>query len=471
MADKKGNLMNVQKISINTTMPIYMSNNDREFGLPKYGVRYSAPLSCDTVSFQSKKGKGRKAMQALKAAMRAAEKKAEELVDEFSGRVTEKELPAKQKIWKINKGDAETIHSMVLKPQTYIRNFIHNLYDDLLYSEKISKNPILEIHDREKSVESIIEKSATRKWTSIQEILDNMTDLNGVKIVTRKKSGKDEMDYILDRLIPMIKTGQLELKEIEIKRPAAIRDLSPKKQEEYDYASMPMLKKLVAVQEGVWNTKKTSKENIRKVFFGKPQYTPGNYCALHLLLNLPNKEARVFEAQFMGAYVGAGKELDDILFKIMDGKHVDKKYTRIKKFFEELKADTTGAKERFMQYRKEALLALREKELREASSNKSTARNIKLFISAEKYNITPEYDLNNLMDLKIDCDNKSTIAKRAIETKRLNEAEVKAEEFRKIEELVEKETKEPISTKKVLDKFWGKFNSKKSKDRNRKKLF
>lgn len=460
--------MNVQKISVNTTVPMNMSNYDREFGMPKYGIKYSFPLTCDTVSFQGGK-KGRKALQILKQAAKAAERKVEEFAEDV-GLVTVKELPAEQKIWKINKRDAEEIHSKILKPQAYIRNFIHNLYDDLLYSEKSLKNPILEIHDREKSVESIIEKSATRKWTNIQEILDNMTDLNGIKIVTRKKAGKEEMDYILDRLVPMIKTGQLELKEIEIKRPAAIKHLSAKEQAQYDYASMPMLKKLIEVQEGVWNTKKTAKENIRKVNFGKPQYTPGNYCALHLLLDLPNKDARVFEAQFMGAYVGAGKDLDDILFKILDGKHVNKKYTRIKKLFEELKADTTGAKDRFMQYRKDALFALREKELREATANKSMGKNIKLFISAEKYNLTPEYDLNNLMDLKIDCDNKSAIAKRALETKRMNEAEEKIEELRKIEEQHKKEKHETISTKHMLDRLLEKFGSRKNKNKDKKKI-
>lgn len=464
--------MNIQKISFSITTPVRVSDNygTTQYAMQKKGTARTAPPAFDTVSFQGKRGKGRKALQALKAALKAAEKKAEEIAEDV-GLVTVKELPAEQKIWKINKGDAQFIHESILKPQAYIRNFIHNLYDDLVYSEKNTKNPIAEIHDREKSIESIIEKSATRKWTSVQEILDNMTDLNGVKIVARKKATKNEMDYILDRLVPMIKTGQLELKEIEIKRPESIRNLSAKEQEKYDYASMQMLKKLVEIQEGVWNTKKTSKENIRKVSLGKPQYTKGNYCALHLLLDLPTKDARVFEAQFMGAYVGAGKDLDDILFKIMDGKHVDKKYARIKKLFEELKADTTGAKDRFMQYRKDALLALREKEIHEASMNKSIGKNVKLFISAEKYNLTPEYDLNNLMDLKNDCDIKSAAAKRAAETKKMNEVEARIEELRKIEEIAEKESKSPLSPKEMVDKLLEKFGSKKTKERNRAKLF
>lgn len=462
--------MNIQKIGLNMTTSLCVSNrtDDNRTLLLNYGLKMQSPLHQDTVSFQGKKG--RKALQALKAAMKAAEKKAEELAEDV-GLVTVKELPAEQKIWKINKKDAEEIYSIILKPQSYIKSFIHNLYDDLIYSEKDTKNPILEIHDRPKSVDSIIEKSATRKWRSIKEILENMTDLNGIKIVTRKKAGKDEMDFILDRLVPMIKTGQLELKEIEIKRPEAIKLLSAKEQEKYDYASASMLKKLVEIQESVWNTKKTSKENIRRVTFGKPQYTKGNYCALHLLLDLPTKEARVFEAQFMGAYVGAGKELDDILFKIMDGKHVDNKYNRIKKLFEELKADTTGAKDRFMQYRKDALFALREKELKEESMGKAIGKNVKLFISAEKYNLTPEYDLNNLMELKIDCDNKSAIAKRTLEAKKVNEEEQIIEELCKKGADVKKETERLSSTKQILGKFFGKINSKNYKDKNRKKLF
>ena len=452
--------MNIQKISLNTTMSVCMSDNDRKLHMPKYSITKTSPIACDTVSFQAKRG--RKTLQALKAAVKAAEKKAEELVEELSGCVTEKKLPSEQKSeWKINQDLAERVHNSILKPQAYIRNFIHNLYDDLLYSEKSPKNPILEIHDREKSVYSISEKAATRMWSSEKEIWDNMTDLNGVKVVGRKKAGKFEMDYILDRLIPMIKTGQLELKEIEIKRPADIKHLTPKEQEKYDYASMPMLKKLVEVQEGVWNTKKTSKENIRKVSFGKPQYTSGNYCALHLLLDFPNNKARIFEAQFMGAYVGAGKDLDDIIFKIKDGKYVDKKYARIKELYEDLKADTTGALERFEQYRKKALLALREKEIREAFANKTTGKNINLFISAEKYNLPPEYDLTNLMALKEDCDKKSKAAKKAVESRRINNAEKRINELSKIEELIEKEKKGPITTKLMLDKLLEKFGSKK----------
>ena len=454
--------MNIEKINLGKiTAYDGQKSSHSNIAVPKYGLRMAAPLTSDCVTFEGKRS--RKALQILKETLRIAEEKAAELEEESF--VTVKELPAEQKGWKINKQDALRIHTKILKPQAYIKNFIHNLYDDLICSEKNPKNPILEIHDRPKSVDSIIEKSATIKVKTIEEVLNTITDLNGVKIVTRKKAGKDDMDFILDRLIPMIKTGQLELKEIEVKRPEAIKTLSPKQQEEYDYASLGMLKKLVEVQEGHWNTKNTSKENIRKVKFGKPQYTKGNYCALHMLLDLPNKEARIFEAQFMGAYVGTGKDLDDILFKLLDGKQVNKKYKPFKTLIDDLKEDNTGALERFKQYKKAALLALREREIQEAKNNKTTSKNAPLFISAAKYNLPPEYDMNNLMELKKECDGKAAIASKNLEEAR----KVKKEKAEAAIESEQSKHRTPLLSKETLHTLMEKFGTKRSKDANRMK--
>ena len=458
--------MNIQKISLNSALTwnaVKYTDNDNTSN-SKYGLKMSAPLVHDTVSFGIRKG--RKTLQAARYAARAAAEKAAALEEEIDkNAVTNKELPAEQKIWKINKKDAEYIHSQILKPQIYIRNFIHNLFDDLIYSEKNPRNPIMEIHDREKKVPSIIEKTATLKLRSVQEVFDNVTDLNGVKIVMRKKAGQDEMDFVLDRFVPMIKTGQTELKEIEVKLPVAVKSLPMKEQEKYIYASMGMLKRLIEVQEGVWNTKNTSKENIRKVVF-RIQYTKGNYCALHMLFDFPNnKELRVFEAQFMGAYEGEGKDLDDIVFKLLDGKEVDKKYHKIKKLIEDLKADKTGAIDRFKQYRKDAILGLRERERHENATQKTTSKNAKLFISAEKYNLTPEYDLNSMLDLKNEADQNAKNLERARQIKKEKEEAAKKESKEKPS--MSAETTLSID---AFDRLLEKFNTKKSKDRNKKKI-
>jgi len=451
--------MQIQKINKNSILECQNFKNTKTNYViySNYGLKMSEPLSHDMISFSAKKG--RKAIQAAKAAAEYAKKQAAALEEVDKSAVTVKELPAEQKIWKINKKDAEFIHSQILKPQAYVRSFIHNLFDDLLYSEINPRNPILEIHDREKKVPSIIEKSATLKLRSTQEVFDNITDLNGTKIVLRKKAGQDEMDFVLDRYVPMIKTGQIELKEIEVKLPIAVKSMPH--QEKYMYASMNMLKRLVAAQEGIWNSKNTAKENIRKVSFNI-QYTKGNYCALHILFDFPNKDLRVFEAQFMGAYEGFGKDLDDILFKLLDGKEADKRYYKIIQLIKNLKNDNTGAIKRFIQYKKDAMFALRKRELHESETQKVTGKNIPLFISAEDYNLPPEYDLNNLLELKNEADRNAKNLERA--------RQIKKEKAAQKESLIETSSKEPLLTREIFDKLLEKFSSHKNKDRNKKRF-
>ena len=83
--------MNVQKVSLNTNMPVRVSDSTeyKKCAVPKLVVTNGY----DTVLFKGKHGKGRKTLQAFKAAVRAAEKKAEELAEDL-GLVTVKELPA-----------------------------------------------------------------------------------------------------------------------------------------------------------------------------------------------------------------------------------------------------------------------------------------------------------------------------------------------------------------------------------------
>ena len=67
------------------------------------------------------------------------------------------------------------------------------------------------------------------------------------------------------------------------------------------------------------------------------------------------------------------------------------------------------------------------------------------------------------MELKNDCDKKSAAAKRALEMKKESENQAKLEELKKASRM-------QIFPKKVFDKIFGKFDSKKCKDRNRKKI-
>ena len=66
----------------------------------------------------------------------------------------------------------------------------------------------------------------------------------------------------------------------------------------------------------------------KKVNFLEADYTKANYTAIHFLLRLPGQD-RVFEFQLMGHNVAKFKDLDDILFKVLNNKNVDEKYQPI----------------------------------------------------------------------------------------------------------------------------------------------
>ncbi len=62
-----------------------------------------------------------------------------------------------------------------------------------------------------------------------------MTDINGVKIVMRNTS-VEAVDKILSELKYPIINGDVELLEIENKRPMAVKGLKGKELTKYDYA-------------------------------------------------------------------------------------------------------------------------------------------------------------------------------------------------------------------------------------------
>ena len=431
--------MNIQKIygtQINTVqLPMRTANVS-----PQFGIKMSKPLDADTISFQGRGIKivekevmaaiARKDARALRDARQIAEVK--KAPDKTAP--TKKNLSGEERKWGVSKSTAKQIRSMILEPQKQVHNFMERIFGDLKVSELSPKNIILKTSDRAKSVISIMEKSSTREWNSIKENLENMTDLNGAKIVFNYKTGRQEAETALDRLIPLIKTKQVILKEIELQRPEAIKGYHKKDQEEFDYVSKIFLDKLEDVQEEVINGLETNPDKIKLIERPLPKYTKGNYCALHLILQLAEKDSRPFELQIMGARMSDGKAFDDKRFKFFDGKELDKMYAPLIDLWGRLLPDeNAAAKERFLQYCKDANLQLREDEIQENRTQRLINRPGGFFKSVRNYGLTPEYDLNAQYKLMRQCENNADTKKKA-ET----EVSVKGVPFAKsIEEKIE----------------------------------
>ena len=396
--------------------------------VPNYGLKINSQITSDTVCFKSK---GKKLQTTISKETKAyyARKAARELRDMqlvLEAKIKESEKPTNKKLKKDKRKDcislatAKSIHAMIIKPQERIFTYIHNLFDDMLITPTKPKNIILHIQDRAKSSVSIMEKSGSRDWHTTKEILENMTDLNGAKLVMGYGTGKAETELALEKLIKEINNGKVELLEIELQRPSAIADMPEQQQEVYDYASKAFLDRLEDAQEAFYNGNNTNIDTMKLINRPLPKYTEGNYCALHLLLKMSETDARPFELQIMGPYMGEIKGFDDIRFKFFNGKKVESKYNQLIENWTPLLAkENETAKNEFLRYFAYSIFELRIREIEE-SKHKLKSRNInKLFKEAKGFKLTPEFsNLNDHLEIKRACDARAKQATRNLEKAR-----------------------------------------------------
>ena len=420
--------MNIQKVYLKFNIPNYCAeNNHKTTNYSQFGVRLAQPLKVDTVSFQAK---GKKILSAEARAALARQQarlmRDAKLAEEANHKPTKKDLAGDERVWGVSLQTARLIPPLVKDMQTKVHEFMENVFGGMVASEAKPNNLLLRISDRPKSALSIQEKSASRRFNSIDEILDpkkGMTDVNGGKTVMNYKTGKDEAEKVIGSYIPLINMGQVRLREIELQLPKSIEKLSADEQEEFYYVSKKFLDELEDAQERVINGLEDNPEKIILVDRPLPKYTAGNYCALHLLVELledaskpvtsEHRWTRPFEHQLMGPRVDKGKKLDDKWFKFSCGKEIGEEYADLKRPWEVLMADENqAAKEEYIKYGRNANLQLRKDEMQENETQRITNRNGKLYITPRDYALTPEYDLNTQYDIMLECDKKAAKAKK-----------------------------------------------------------
>lgn len=215
----------------------------------------------------------------------------------------------------VSRNVAKEIAQEAAEIQTEIERFFGGMFDGYVVSDTKPKNLIAYIIGRSKKAGSIEEKSKVIGENTKAGVFRNMTDLNALKTVMYK-GDRRSTHKILDVLLNWIKRGLLILEEVEVKRPAAAKNLKGSSAAKWDYAAPEKLAKFVSEAEDA---------SGKKVNFPKPDLTPANYTAIHYLFRLPGQK-RVFEGQLMGPNVALFKDLDDILYKILNNKNVDKKF-------------------------------------------------------------------------------------------------------------------------------------------------
>lgn len=405
--------MNIQTItSLVPKTVMYDSKVNNGQITTNFGLKIDAPIKQDTLSFQGAKVSKvtKKCVNILKHTV----ENSETAVAENNG-ITNK---VAAKTLEINRTTATAIYNKNLRTMQKVDDFFYNTFGDLVADAKNPNNPILKISCRPKSKNSIIEKTGSREWKSINEILENMTDLKGGKIVLRD-SDKKTVDGVLDRLIPAIKSKSIELLEIENKRPKAVKGLPENEASKYDYASINMLEKLIDIQNEAWR-KGGSKEKVAAHL--TDEFTPANYCAVHFLLRIPGVPNSTFEFQLMGHNTAIAKDIDDVVYKKLDGKNPANCPDAFNALFEplinpkffaeetenEAKELIKNAKDKFNQYRREMFLFQRMKA--DMPYSKKTAKKKEQFLPIQyqlfpndielKYGISSlDFDYNNIVKI------------------------------------------------------------------------
>ncbi len=235
-----------------------------------------------------------------------------------------------------------------------------------------------------------------------------MTDLNGAKIVM-KDGSKKSVEKVLKRFFGEIENGNVELLEIENKRPIITEHYKRAKKAQYDYASIDFLEDMQRAQEDRWETMNLKERRL--VHTNMNDLTDVNYMAIHFLFKLRG-ESRPFELTILGKNVNTLKDLDDLLFKILNNKNVNKKYKPIVDIVKPLTNEgNEDLLETFNQYRRDAFIFQREKQPTTFADD-----DLDFFLPL-KYNLPARFDLNNLYRIMKECDEKAE-ARTAKATKR-----------------------------------------------------
>ena len=301
-------------------------NNNRSVSKPIYSNL--APLSRDTVSFSGGK----------------------------------KVINEEDNAYGINRTTAMVIQSDAKRAYLYLDQKLTNILGDMVRPESgkgsLSK-PIEAINPRIKSIESIIEKSKTRRLESVKEVKEGMTDIIGARIIMADTS-REAVDSVIDRFTNAVKNNELKILEIENYRPDPEIDSNDRLIKSYDYASAKNLRELKLACDDKLGT------SIRKV----DEDVPSGYMAIHMLVQLPN--GFVGEIQIIGNEVEKLKDIEDICFKIKSGKKIKNLPPKVEKMLSPLadRDDEILRKEHNI-YTREAYIYQREKEINRSPRKKS----------------------------------------------------------------------------------------------------
>ncbi len=261
-------------------------------------------------------------------------------------------------------------------------------------------HPVFSLEFRTKSANSIREKASQKYLHTKEGVVSNLHDLVGARIIMGNAQ-KGCIDKVIDQIIECVRDRKLKIIEVENHIPT---------DKKYQYVSQTKLRKLAQLSSDLYGIivpeRITRREN--------------GYMGVHLMLAFP--DGLFGEIQILGYDVALFKELEDIPYKILQGKSTKKKYAEIARVLSPMLPigeDLTSAdnieraklKKEFIAYTTAAYKYEREKPTAYLSID-----TVPHFLSIDEFSkmykrklhLTPDMDFNNLYKLKMAADYKTS---------------------------------------------------------------
>ena len=372
--------------NINTFAPrVNNSKNDARMLPGAVNAPRLKPLLCDCVSFTSR-GKNQQAKTIEPQAL------------EKTAKASSKNLTDKERT--ISNGLAHSIYSMASRDTNDLKFILGKVIDPLKPQNGMpcdNEHPVFMLETRTKGANSIREKASQKFLYSKESVIKNLHDLVGARIILGNGL-KGGADTVIDALIDYIQSeGKLKIVEVENHIPM---------DKKYQYASQTQLHKLAKASYKKFGT--FASETITRNETG--------YTAIHILFEFP--DGITGELQILGKDVALFKELEDIPYKILQGKAVRPEYEKIKEVLEPLlplddnplnpeNAARAKLRGEFIAYTTAAY-----KHEREKGPSSPRDKLIPEFLTIgefaatqrKKLHLTPDMDFNNLYKIKSAAD-------------------------------------------------------------------
>ncbi len=333
----------------------------------------------------------------------------------FSGRKKHKEKSVSnpiepQAVTRTRHADDKVMHK---KERTITNVLSHRIYKEAEADTRMLKNilrnylgylvptgakrcskeqPIHSLEFRTKGANSIREKATQKYLYSKEAVIDRLGDIVGARIILGENSS-GSADVVIDKLIEAVKDGKIKITEVENHTPFDKR---------FQYVGQAKLHKLAQASSnkyGIFVNEKSVRNET-------------GYTAVHLAVQFP--DGYKGEIQILGRDVALLKELEDIPYKILQGKSVHKEYSEIVDILKPLcpvddnpdnpeNIKRAKLKKEFVAY---TAAAYKYQRFKAPTSRRSAL--LPNFLTIDEYaktqrskiHLTPDMDFNNLYKLK-----------------------------------------------------------------------